>query len=276
MAVIAASQLRTPAAFESAKLVVKDFDGTVARTFEKSPEGIGVIESHVMAIDEMFGAKAVDTFIKNGGLRNRSALEVVQEAEPGVSGTALAELVARFIDTKLGISLEQIGTRFPDGNVWPRPTPGYLEHRAAVEGARQQGVMIDDAILSSGHEPFIKKTYAAWGVGLPLHIVAEDTVRGMALQFPPEQLIKPSPKLMEVVVNKWRESFQLADVPYLTPSDTRQVVYIGDDLNKDGELASNSHADFVHLRPGQEVEAWNKAGKWLGIGELMVRGMLHE
>ena len=271
--IIGAEQaIRTPESFPAAQLLAKDFDGTVAQTFEKSPNGIGVSENYVLAIESLFGVKAIDQYLENGGLRNRAPIEVVQELAPDATGDELDQLLGLFIDTKLSISMEQIGTRFPDGNVWPRPTAGYLGLRERVEEARSAGLLIDDLVLSSGHEPFIRKTYKAWSVGLPTHIVDEEAIRQQAVGLPIEQLVKPSPVLMDVAHNTWRQGYGLPAVSDYSPSERDRIVYIGDDPAKDGELAKNSGVDFVLLEAGRSEATWEEVARRLQIGNMAMNG----
>lgn len=264
--------MRTPETFAAAQLLAKDFDGTVAQTFEKSPNGIGVNETYVLAIESMFGVKAIDEYLEAGGLRNRAPIEVVQELAPDATGDELDQLLSLFIYTKLSVSMEQIGTRFPDGNVWPRPTTGYLGLRERIEAARDAGLLIDDLVLSSEHESFIRKTYKAWSVGLPTHIIDEETVRQQALGLPIEQLVKPSPVLIDIAHNTWRRGYGLTAVSGHSPSERERIIYIGDDPVKDGELAKSSGVEFVLLEASRSEAAWGEVAKRLQIGSMAMNG----
>jgi hypothetical protein len=64
--------VRTPETFCEAYLLAKYFDGTVAETFERSPNGIGVHEAYNLAVEGLFGAKALKRYMASGGLRNRA------------------------------------------------------------------------------------------------------------------------------------------------------------------------------------------------------------
>ena len=272
MAIRAEQSLRTPDLFPTAQLLAKDFDGTVAQTFEKSPSGVGVHEAHELTVETMFGVKALDHYIDGGGLRNRAPVEVVQDLAPDAKGDELDQLVSRFIDTKLGVLMGEIGTRFSDGSVWPRPTGGYLGLRERIEEARDNGLLIDDLILSSGHEPFIRKTYQAWSVGEPTHIVAEETIRQLALALPIEQLVKPSPVLMDVAHNMWRQGYGLNSTSEPALDERDRIVYVGDDPVKDGELAKSSGVDFMLLDPVNSLEIWQRVASRLQLGHTALRG----
>lgn len=257
--------------FSDAWLLAKDFDGTVAQTFEKSPSGVGVHEAHELTVEDMFGIKALDYYRDGGGLRNRAPVEVVQDLAPDAKGDELDQLVSQFIGTKLGVLIGEIGTLFPNGNIWPRPTNGYLELRERIELARAAGRPIDDLIISSGHEPFIRKTYQAWSVGEPTHIVAEETMRELALTLPVEQLVKPSRVLMEVAHGMWRGGYGLQPTPESALDERNRIVYVGDDPIKDGKLAENSGVDFVLLNPVHSSEIWQGVAARLQLGQTALR-----
>ncbi|HMS50010.1 MAG TPA: hypothetical protein PKA02_01045 [Candidatus Saccharibacteria bacterium] len=60
-----------------AMLGVSDFDGTQARTFERTPDGIGVNEAYRLAIGTVMGERALATYMRNGEHRSRTASEIV-------------------------------------------------------------------------------------------------------------------------------------------------------------------------------------------------------
>lgn len=266
---------KTPRMFWDAHLVGKDFDNTVALTFEPSPGRVGVNEAHEFTVEGLFGVAALQQYKDSGGLRSRAAREVVQELAPDADDGELDELTQRFIDYKLDILLGEIGTTFPDGRVWPRPTQGYIEFRELVDKARYEGWLIDDLILSSGHEPFIEKTYAAWGVGLPTFILGEDTVRKLAPSMPPDQLVKPEPTLMELALRVWQRSYGIKFTHALERNDLERVVYVGDSLEKDGQLARNSGIHFELLDPETSQDTWKRVIQRLDIGYLAIDGAMN-
>lgn len=269
-------EMRTPETFAAAQLLVKDFDGTVAQTFEKSPNGIGVSETYVLAIESMFGVNAIDQYLEAGGLRNRAPIEVVQELAPDAKGDELNQLVDQFNGTKLGVLLEEIGSLFPDGTVWPRPTAGYLDLRERIEAARNAGLLIDDLVLSSGHESFMRKIYHVWDVGLPTYIIDEETARQQAGDLTVEQLVKPSPVLMDIAHNTWRKGYGLPEVSGHIPGERGRIIYIGDDPDKDGELAKSSGVDFVLLEADRSESAWRAVAKRLQIDSMAIMELINE
>lgn len=261
-----------PAVFERAQLIAKDFDGTVAKTFEKSPHGIGVHEAYEYAIEDMFGINELELYINSGGLHNRAPAEVVQSLTQGTTEDELEDLTTQFINTKLAVLMGEIGERFADGSLWPRPTSGYLRFRELVEEARSEGRFIDDIILSSGHEPFISNTYKAWNVGEPTHVVAEETMRKLSLRLPMEQLVKPSRVLMETAHSIWRQGYGICSDIASLDEDRSRMFYIGDDPIKDGELARNSGVDFIWLDSKNSAEIWRSVAYRMDIGHAAIRG----
>lgn len=257
-----------PELFAQAQAVIEDFDGTAALTFEKSPNDIGVHEACEITVETMFGVNGLQSYIDAGGLKNRAPVQVVQELAPDADENELSELTEIFTQTKLDVLMGDIGTRFPDGSLWPRPTSGYLDFCESLETARQQGAVIDDIILSSGHEPFIKKTYAAWGVQLPTHIVAVETIARLNLGLPVDHLVKPSPVLMGIAHSMWRQGYGLDQELPIPAEELSRMIYVGDDPVKDGELAANSGVDFMLVEPTNATWVWRTIASRLGLAEF--------
>lgn len=257
---------KSPDTFVDARLLAKDFDGTVALTFEKSPAGMDVHEAYNQAIDEVFGPDAVDTYHAGGGLKNRAPIEVVQSLVPDAPGADLNRLVAKLTDSKLAILMGEIGTRFDDGSVWPRPTNGYLELLEELTGAKNNGVLIDSLILSSGHEPFIRNTYDAWGVDQPDYVVAQERLHHLGLA----SFVKPSTKAMDAALLTWAEDY---NTDTSSPGLRDRVVYVGDDDEKDGEMARQSGIDFFLISPESAGKVWPKVATRIGLTKAASRGI---
>lgn len=257
--------------FAKTRLLAADFDGTVALTFEKSPGGIGVTEACELAIEQIFGAQGLDDYKKSGGLRNRAPVEVIQQLAPDAHGEVLAALVERFIELKLEVLISEIGTRFDDGSMWPRPTEGYMELLQAIEEAQKYGVVIDHLILSSGHEGFIRRTYEKWGVRIPDYLLADETVSRLHRGDSPRP-VKPAPELIVMAHEMWAGSYGIHK-PTLS-HDTRRMHYVGDDPEKDGLMAWAAGVDFTLQNPGDSLEIWRSVpGKLLvGLGSAARRG----
>jgi hypothetical protein len=252
-----------PEAFRITRLIAQDFDGTIAQTFQKSPNGIGVDEATEIAVDQLFGPSNADTYKKNGGLRNRAPLEVVQELSPGVSNQEIETLLTGLIVNKLDILTAEIGTRFNDGSIWPRPVAGYVEFLENLEHARTEGQYIDSLILSSGHEAFIKKIYSAWNVQEPDYITAQETT----VQHGLGHVVKPDSTLMKLAHTIWAESYGIRPSFIGFQVMKGRTVYVGDDDTKDGQLARNSGVTFALIDPADTAHSWEKISRQLKIKE---------
>ena len=223
------------------QLGVFDFDNTIAQTFEPSPNGVNVTHAYDCALEQLFGrANLLDAL---GGLRNRTATEVVcdvlakfpalrEVASHVVGSTMIALLPEALVRLKLGVLLKEIG-RGADGTIWPKPCEGVFDVLTAL---RRQNTRI--AIISSGHEPFIRRSFELWGEQCPNPMVTDDDLR--RLKCPAEKKAKPSPLLFELLYQK---------LGVRGKEEVGRIIYFGDDLLKDGQLARNSGVSFGWYNP---------------------------
>lgn len=261
------SELRSPDSFDKSKLAVADFDGTIAQTFEPSPANVDVDVAYEAAVEHVFGKDGVDKYIESGGLQNRAPGEVVSSLAPeGTAKDELAELTDQLVHIKLDILLGEIGTYFPEGGSWPRPMPGYIDFLKDVQNAQQSGQPVDHLVLSSGHVPFIKKTFDSWGASLPDHIIAEETLKALKMG----DVYKPSSELMDVAEGMWRQNYGLNRRPPIGAHDRQRIRYIGDSLEKDGGLAANSGVSFRLIERNNSAEAWKAFAKDLDLGRIAI------
>jgi len=254
--------------YNETALVAADFDGTIADTFRKSPGGIGIDEACEEAVGTLFSSNGLRHYRDNGGLRNRAPYEIVTDLVDGRDPTEIDELTREFIDLKLQILLNEIGTTFSDGTIWPQPMPGYKQFRDGLaELSTQTGMPIDELILSSGHKQFIEETLRAWGLDIAEQpfIFGEEMAREYAKsqELPVSELVKPSPKLMTTALNAHRETFGLQPVDTISPSDAQRIVYVGDDPYNDGLLSVNSGLPYILIRPGESARDWQQVGNHL-------------
>jgi phosphoglycolate phosphatase-like HAD superfamily hydrolase len=231
-----------------------DFDGTLADTFTPSPNKIGVNEAHQLAIELIFGHEGLDIYNQIGGLQNRAPSELVCDllaveerlflkAEKLANQTrndrwddnnpknSIAEMI---VEAKLSFLLEEVSEK------WPLPFDGTLETLEAISG-----LSIPFAVLSSGHERFIVKTFGVWGIPQPKFLVTEDDVRWR--KFPADicKRVKPSVFPFSILHHRWIKEIA-ANGHFLSAArDSRQrVIYFGDDPLKDGGLAKNVGVPF--------------------------------
>ena len=209
--------------------LVLDFDGTVANTFELNPNGLGVSEAYENAVGVLFGLEALGQYRSSGGLKNRSPREVVRglQIQGFLSDGDTAQLTENLVRLKIECLTSGIGQPLQDGALWPRLTLGFAEFWVQV----RKNPETFTAILSSGHQAFITKTFEVHKLVLPHLTVTDDESRAL-----PEPLSKPDPRL-------WQYMVERANMPLLNP------VYIGDDQGKDGGLARNSGVPFLHFAP---------------------------
>jgi hypothetical protein len=234
-----------------------DFDGTMADTIlKKSRNRIGVNEAYRMAVEKMLGSKGRRLFDKIGGLSNRAPMELILALADGGANfvsdfTEAAEKLVRF---KLDILLQEIG------HDWPKPCEGFCE---AIIKMKQDGIIENYSILSSGHEEFIRNTLAIWKKNWPelpepLAILSDDDVRNLGIH--PTRKSKPSPFLITFLNEKLRS---LGEGPV--------NFYFGDDPEKDGRLAMLTNIPFGWFSadksksPPPEVIPFIKFDNWMHI-----------
>lgn len=254
---------RFPVDPERPRIVLSDFDGTIAHTSEPSPAGIDVERAVGIAVQEVLGPDGAAIFRQQGGLQNRAPVELMADLLPGLSTAELDRLTQRFNAAKLGVLSGEIGTTFSDGSVWPRPVDGFFDFLTRLEGGSGTGL----AIISSGHHSFIGKVLDLWGlVGRRRpRVFSEELARATARKegIPLTMLAKPNGHLMNVVLQG------LASGLGGNTQDRVEVlrggtVYVGDDPIKDGGLAHNSGVGFVHIRPENSRESWESVLSILG------------
>lgn len=208
--------------------MIFDFDGTMAGTFNPSPNKIGVNEAYAQAIFMLWGKDGGKILEKVGGLQNRAPIELIEALkDQGLSiSTTLEDAVESLVQAKMRILTAEIGDK------WPLPCQGFPEF-CQVMASRQ--VEWTFSILSSGHTNFIQTTLETWRkkwpwIPKPHVIVSDDDVRHLLL--PIELKVKPSSWLFDFLRGK------------LEAMAKRELLYIGDDPVKDGLLAKNAGVTF--------------------------------
>lgn len=212
-------------------LMILDFDETIAKTFSPSPHKIGVDEAYRFAIEELFGMSGLMAYEKIRGLQNRAPSELVdallQVLDTGQTPAKITEMI---VEKKLSFLIKEVGTRFPDGRVWPEPCPGILDFFKSISEVNKKKVIrIDLAILSSGHTKFIKKTFNVWRQKCPEILVTDDDAKLL-----PNYPTKPAKVLFNLILEKWDQNC----------SGNGNIMYFGDDPKKDGKFAENAGIPF--------------------------------
>ena len=292
-------------------LLVSDFDGTVANTFAKSPNGINVDMAYRYAIKKLFGEEGLMAYQKIGGLQNQAPGEVVlnilrQADNAGILSKNAEQCFAKRNKTlnrlvpkgkgsplewassgddfknhrtmtemlvllKMSFLMNEIGARYSDDTFWPESCPGFINFYGFLEKLNNDGSLdIQFAILSSGHDIFIQKTFELWGLKIPKIMVTDDDMRAASYPESMDRRVKPSSYLFDLVQSQWLNSFtQLHNSAQLIEQVLHyrdRMVYFGDDLAKDGELARNAKVPFFLLK-NPAVKTCYGSG-WRGIQTL--------
>lgn len=265
-------------------LIGVDFDDTVADTSAESPDRVTVASAYQHAVETIFGSSGVDVYRAVGGLQNRAPLELVDVMlktgdTRGMTGVArdffdsasnllrqsglisegkgykldwsdytrsIAELLVR---VKLEYLLNQISP------AWPEPCPGAVDFFTGTHRIREEEeINIRAAIVSSGHEVFIKRVFEQWGISCPELMVTDDDMRGGFGTGDVIKDVKPSARLWNVLHFLWAkyclgDQADIVDIVGFVARTRQQMMYIGNDPVKDGGLAENAGVPFALFKP---------------------------
>lgn len=232
-------------------LVLLDFDGTLANTFEPSPNGWDVESASGYAISQVFGREGTRVFEERGGLLSNEPGELVAAiaAKVGSGDSALAELTQRFVNAKLELLMEEISPQ------WPELYPGVKGFVGAVSEGR---LPVDIGILSSGHDNAIRKVFEVNGLDAPRILVTSYLLR----ERNKPKLHKPHPYQMAEAHRRWLvqrsilprfDGFPNGEQYMGRSLGKPNMLYVGDDPVRDGGLAAAGRIPFVFVpftKPG--------------------------
>lgn len=285
-----------------------DFDGNAADTFKRSPNGIGVREAYERGIQDVFGDEGLEAYRVVGGLQNRAPAELVRAMldENGNNRNGLLEHAAEFLRKEFN----QLRAQVPEGKgvlldpdaeftekmageilvrqklryllgeigeLWPQPCNGFIEFWKIIAKLRREGIYIKTAVISSGHDSFIAKTFQVWGLEPPDFLVTDDGLRGRKFPRELERRVKPGQLSLAQAHKDWLRQQGLSgnDFDIDTARKTRaRMVYFGDDPKNDGGLAKGAGIAFGHFNSdaeGYETDG-NRTfsfGDWGDIGKLL-------
>lgn len=288
-------------------LLVCDYDGTLFRTFEPSINGVDVHKAYEDGILSIFGQQGLEIYRTIGELQNRAPGELVRDilnagerenlvtsarnflisqenflnslvpdgkgAELNWDDNPVEVITEMLIRCKLSQLIKEIGLEFPNGDKWPRPCAGVFKLIEAINELKEHGIKIDLAILSSGHERFIKKTFDVWTIPCPEVLVTDDDMRGKTYPEDPKKRVKPAATLFEMVHLTWAIAKYGAGIEKLELLDfvreTRQrMAYFGDDPIKDGQLAKNANVPFGLFSSTKNKDLIS-FGNWSVVADLL-------
>ena len=247
---------RTPDSFPSAHFVGADFDNTIALT------GSRVEEAYEHAVEAVFGTQALETYRAARGLHNRAPIEVVRQLAPESAGEEEKLLLSKLDGAKLDKLMSEIGTE------WPEPTRGFIAFAQALQARQKDAPPINSIIISSGHAPFIERTFDVWGIAQPDDVLAQEKLADLAERDDIALPTKPNGIIMLYAYNAWRALHRLPKAQTIDSKDTPRMIYAGDDPVKDGELAVQNGISFMLIRPEDAAQTWQEIALHCGLGQL--------
>lgn len=244
----------------AAKMLGLDFDGTISLTYETAPGIKGVDEAYAEAIEATMGMVALDQFLLQGGAMHRTPAEIVKSFEPSLEAEEIDALAIQIRDAKLSVLLDQIGSPLPEGGCWPRLSNGFEDLWGSINNAPKDN-LIGTAVISAGHAEFIVKCFDICSLPQPEIIVTDDSLVAMGYgDMPAELRAKPNPTVLLVAKSLWLGSHE-----EINGISNQQIMYVGDDANKDAGLALNCGVGFELLQPHTAEQTWQRVGQWLDL-----------
>ena len=197
-----------------------------------------------------------------------SPLEWVSSEDSFRNHRTMAEMLVLL---KMSFLIKEIGAQYNDGASWPEPCPEFIDFYRFLEKLNENSELdIQFAILSSGHDVFIQKTFELWGLKSPEIMVTDDDMRGASYPESMDRRVKPSSYLFDLIQSQWlgkiMKEDNLARLIEQVMYCRDRMVYFGDDSVKDGELARNAKVPFLLLKnPAGELRDNPDYYKWSEI-----------
>lgn len=237
-------------------LFLFDFDNTLAKSFEPSPNDVSVQSATEAAIGSTMGDIGRALYDGIGGFSNRSPGELIRDLDYAENKKEEEELTDTFVEEKMRAFKPELEKG------WPEPFEGVIEFLQQISEINKAGnTKIDIGILSAGHTEFIQKAFENWGVKKPNILITDDDLRKLDHPEQAERKMKPSVFLFTHAHKKWLYECGLQDEDCnreLVRSSRGRILYFGDDPIRDGELARIANVPFVHFdRTGER----KKGGK---------------
>lgn len=290
-------------------LIVSDFDETLFHTIAvESPNKMTVKKAYELAIAKIFGELGTYIF-ENIGLHGRTPSELTSDildwAEDEKAnlikkaldffngeGAQVAQLVPEsksssliwnekfpevsitqmLVGTKLRYLIDEVGKKDWAGEMWPRRCAGALEFLHTLEALKRKGIPLDFAVLSSGHELFIQKSFEVWDIPPPDILITDDDIRPR--EYPKEQEKRSKPGVFPLALThfKWlRHQGISSDDPafmVIAEESKRRMLYVGDDPYRDGLMHHRAKVKG-YLYP---YTPWEAIAQALKENQLMLDG----
>lgn len=252
------------------QLVGVDYDGNVGITSETAPGILSVDEAYMIAIDEKIGLRAGEKFAKTGH-NHRTPSQIVRSVAEDMSNEEVEAHAREITEIRLKLLTGQIGTKLPDGATWPRFSPGFAETWLKVYELRDQDHIVDTALLSAGHLPFIRKTFDEKGLPYVDIEITDDVLLSLGFDvLSPEQRAKPAPLLMNMAEFIWKQRNLLTDDDVTDRHE--QIIYVGDSHEKDGGMAAAADVEYRLLTLENSRATWQEVLIWTGLERAIKRG----
>lgn len=240
-----------------------DFDGNLAATFADSPHGENVHTATDKAVMQVFGNEGFAVYEAHGGMQNREPGEIVRQIvrDLGKGEQGYTDITEDFVAAKLAILVPEISPE------WPLLYPGVKDFFRQVD---MGDIPLDIAIVSSGHDGFIKQVFAVNDLPDPEILVTSDILRSRTQ--PLRERYKPSPYQLAEAHRQWENREYGYELRFPVPNsyigrghDKGRIAYMGDDPKKDGGLARNARIPYIYVpftKPGFDPDETS--------GQLMV------
>lgn len=284
-------------------LIAADFDGTLFNTANPSPSGMTVEKAYVQSLNDIFGKGVGEEFFSANGFRGEAPSQIMQnvlsmqdeylignakrlhqehngnfpriipESQDGTirwdDENPQTTITSMLVVNKLDYLLQEIGKLDQYGNPWPLPCAGVLDFFRSLQSLREQGSPIDFAIISSGHESFIRKALKVWSMPQPDILVTEDNLR--LRKFPQEAEIKFKPGVFPVALVHfiWLQNQGLTFSKEIGLDTKTRIMHIGDTPTKDLVMADRAGIKSNFLYPST---SWKTIAETLTANKDLLDG----
>jgi hypothetical protein len=265
--------------FPSAVLAVADFDGTVTDPYVEHEGILSVHEIAIASIDRILGRDARDRWYARPDdcqvSLDSSLAATLTYLVPDATPQNHAEMTKRIVDTQVEQLISQIGQRLPDGSLWPKLVPGFVECWEAITKAKAHDEHEDDkrvvstAFLSRGYERYINAVLAHYDIVAPDHLIAHeqtDSTRYHGILG--DEVGKGYGLQLNTLAQRWMLSFGITVIDEFKPRPD-QITLIGDSAS-DIREAESLKANMIFIDPEHPERAWKEMAQFVKLGKLSI------